>query len=98
MSFVSKTGSLNHLGFEFKTTTEDSTQHLNGAWLDVKTAAGKQHYSTSVDIYNKPIKSFDYANIYNQINNDATVKITNVKAYINPLGVALIDKPNMKQN
>lgn len=84
--FVSKTGSLNRLGFEFKTTTEDSMQHLNGAWLDVKTAAGKQRYSTSVDIYDKPIKSFDYANIYNQINSDATVKITNLKVFINPLG------------
>lgn len=84
--FVSNNDLSNRLGFELQTTAEDGTQHWNGSWLYLKTESGKQYCATRMTIYDKPIKSIDYANIYNQINTDATVKITNVKMYIDPLG------------
>ncbi len=84
--FVSDNDYQNRLGFELQTTAEDGTQHWNGPWLYLKTESGKQYCATRMTIYDKPIKSIDYANIYNQINSNATVKITNVKMYIDPLG------------
>lgn len=84
--FVSNNDYQNRLGFELQTTAEDGTQHWNGSWLYLNTESGKQYCATRMTIYDKPIKSIDYANIYNQINTDATVKITNVKVYIDPLG------------
>ena len=84
--FVRDNNYQNRLGFEFQTTAEDGTQHWNGPWLYLKTESGKQYCATRMTIYDKPIKSIDYASIYNPINSDATVKITNVKMYIDPLG------------
>ena len=84
--FVSNNDYRNRLGFEIQTTAEDGSVHYNGAWFYPTTPSGKQYCATKMKIYDKPIKSLNYANIYNQINNDATVKITNVKMYIDPLG------------
>ena len=73
------------LGFEFQTTAEDGTVNYNGSWIYLTTSSGKQYSATKFVIYDKPIKSIDYGSIFNQINTDATVKITNVKMYIDPL-------------
>ena len=73
-------------GFEFQTTAEDGTAHYNGSWIYPTASSGKQYSATKFVIYDKPIKSIDYGSMYNQINADATVKITNVKMYIDPLG------------
>ena len=84
--FVSNNDRSNRLGFELQTTDEDGTVHYNGSWIYPTASSGKKYSATKFVIYDKPIKSIDYANIYNQINTDATVKITNVKMYIDPLG------------
>lgn len=84
--FNENINSRKRFGFELQTTAEDGTVHYNGLWIYPTASSGKQYSATKLVIYDKPIKSIDYGSMYNQINADATVKITNVKMYIDPLG------------
>lgn len=94
--FNENINSQKRFGFEFQTTAEDGTVHYNGSWIYPTASSGKQYSATKFVIYDKPIKSIDYGSMYNQINADATVKITNVKMYIDPLGVSKVNLlPNM---
>ena len=79
-------GGQKRVGYEFQTSAEDDSVHYNGTWLYPTTPSGKQYCATKMKIYDKPIQHVDYGSMYNQINSDATVKITNVKMYIDPLG------------
>ena len=84
--FNENINSQKRFGFELQTTAEDGSVHYNGTWFYPTTPSGKQYCATKMKIYDKPIQHVDYGSMYNHINNDATVKITNVKMYIDPLG------------
>lgn len=84
--FNENINSQKRFGFEFQTTAEDGSVHYNGTWFYPTMPSGKQYCATRMTIYDKPIQHIDYGYMYNQINSDATVKITNVKMYIDPLG------------
>lgn len=85
-SGFSKGTNQDRVGFEIQTAAEDDTHQWYGPWLWPATSAGKQHFLITQTIYGKPIKSIDYGNLYNQLNPEAVVKITNVKMVVNPLG------------
>ena len=84
--FDSNNSDRKRIGYEFQTSAEDGSVHYNGTWFYPTTPSGKQYCATKMKIYDKPIQHVDYGSMYNQINSDATVKITNVKMYIDPLG------------
>lgn len=84
--FDSNNSDRKRIGYEFQTSAEDGSVHYNGTWFYPTTPSGKQYCATKMKIYDKPIQHVDYGSMYNQINNDAKVKITNVKMYIDPLG------------
>ena len=84
--FDSNNSDRKRIGYEFQTSAEDGSVHYNGTWFYPTTPSGKKYCATKMKIYDKPIQHVDYGSMYNQINSDATVKITNVKMYIDPLG------------
>lgn len=74
------------LGFEICTQVQDNSYHYNGVWHWLNSDSGEEHISTTWRLNDQSIISIDSAYIYNQINADATVEITNLKIVINPLG------------
>ncbi|WP_288490020.1 hypothetical protein [uncultured Limosilactobacillus sp.] len=84
--FDSNNSNQGRIGYEFQTSAEDNSVHYNGEWCYPTAPSGKQYCALRMKIYDKPIKSIDYGAMYNQINSDAMVKITNVKMYSDPLG------------
>ena len=84
--FDSNNSDRKRIGYEFQTSAEDGSVHYNGTWFYPTMPSGKQYCATKMKIYDKPIQHVNYGSMYNQINSDATVKITNVKMYIDPLG------------
>lgn len=94
--FDSNNSNQGRIGYEFQTSAEDNSVHYNGTWFYPTTPSGKQYCATKMKIYDKPIQHVDYGSMYNLINNDATVKITNVKMYIYPLGG--VSKVNLLPN
>lgn len=84
--FVKDDSRQNRFGFEFNSVDEDGLNYYPGAWLYPTTQSGKQTFATEMTISSKPIKEIGYAYLYNRVNDDAIVKITNVKAYVDPVG------------
>ena len=74
------------LGFEICTQVQDNSYHYNGVWYWVTSDSGEEHISTTWRINDQSIISISSASIYNHINADAKVEITNPKFVINPLG------------
>ncbi|MQB84142.1 hypothetical protein DN448_03105 [Lactobacillus reuteri] len=76
----------NRIGFELQTTDIDNGNYWNGPWYYPHSEAGSTHLSLTKNISEKAIKSIDYCSAYNQINSTATVKVTNFKIVVNPMG------------
>lgn len=76
----------NRIGFELQTTDIDNGNHWNGPWYYPHSEAGSTHLSLTQYISEKAIKSIEYCSAYNQINSTATVKVTNFKMVVNPMG------------
>lgn len=72
-------------GFEMQTTADDGTQHWNGPWLRPTTPSGSTHLTITQSLYAKAIKSIDSCRFYNQLNKEASAKVTNIKMVINPV-------------
>lgn len=84
--YVESTSIGNRIGFEFQTTDIDNGNQWYGPWCYPKSEAGSTHLLTTQHISEKAIKSIDYCAAYDQINSTATVKITNFKIVVNPIG------------
>ena len=76
----------NRFGFEILTQAEDGSWHYNGVWLSPHTESGKQHVTTTWKIFDKKISALTSSYLYNQVNDNTKLKITNPKFVINPLG------------
>lgn len=76
----------NRIGFELQTTDIDNGNHWNGPWYYPHSEAGSTHLSLTQYISEKAIKSIEHCSAYNQINSTATVKVTNFKMVVNPMG------------
>lgn len=76
----------NRIGFEMQTTDIDNANHWNGPWYYPQSEAGSIHLLTTQRLSDKTIKLIPYCAAYDQINSTATVKITNFKIVINPMG------------
>ena len=76
----------NRIGFEIQTTDTDNGNQWYGPWYYPQSEAGSTHLLTTQYIPEKAIKSIEYCSAYNQINSTATVKVTNFKMVVNPMG------------
>ena len=76
----------NRIGFEIQTTDIDNDSHWNGPWYYPQSEAGSTHLLATQYLSEKAIKAINYCCAYNQINSTATVKITNFKIVVNPMG------------
>jgi hypothetical protein len=76
----------NRIGFELQTTDIDNGNHWNGPWYYPQSEAGSTHLSLTQYLSEKAIKLIPYCAVYDQINSTATVKITNFKIVVNPIG------------
>lgn len=85
-NYDSAKDSRHRVGFEFQTTHEDGSTHYTGAWLYPPSANYVGHVAQTYKLVDSPIKSIDYNDMYDQLNSDAVVKMTNLKLVINPLG------------
>ncbi|MBF0600876.1 hypothetical protein [Limosilactobacillus oris] len=84
--FVKDDSRQNRFGLEFQLVDEDGLKYYPGAWLYPDAQSGKQTFADEMTISSKPIKKIGYAYMFNHVNDDAIVKITNVKVYVDPLG------------
>ncbi|MRH31652.1 hypothetical protein [Limosilactobacillus reuteri] len=76
----------NRIGFEIQTTDTHNGNQWYGPWYYPQSEAGSTHLLTTQYIPEKAIKSIEYCSAYNQINSTATVKVTNFKMVVNPMG------------
>lgn len=76
----------NRIGFEIQTTDIDNGNQWYGPWHFPQSEAGSTHLFTTEYIPEKAIKSIEYCTAYDQIISTATVKITNFKIVVNPMG------------
>lgn len=76
----------NQIGFEIQTTDIDNGNHWNGPRCYPHSKVGSTRLSLTQHLSDKTIKSIDYCSVYNQINSTATVKVTNFKMVVNPMG------------
>ncbi|WP_240411206.1 hypothetical protein [Limosilactobacillus vaginalis] len=95
--FVSKNTVANRVGFEFNVD-----QDYYGAWCYPKEESGKTHICNDFLIKDVNIDKIWYRSMYNQLNYEATVKMTNLKIVVNPLGgvvpANLLDTVNLQYN
>lgn len=84
--YVKNENIVNRIGFEIQTTDIDNGSYWNGPWYYPQSEAGSTHLLTTEYLSEKAIKSIDYCAAYSQINSTATVKITNFKLVVNPMG------------
>lgn len=84
--YVESTSIGNRIGFEIQTTDIDNGNQWNGPWYYPKSEDGSTHLSSTQYIPEKAIKSIVYCAAYDQINSTATVKVTNFKMVVNPMG------------
>ena len=76
----------NRIGFEIQTTGVDNNNYWYGPWYYPHSEVGSTHLSLTQYLSDKTIKSVESCGAYNQINSTATVKITNIKMVVNPMG------------
>lgn len=76
----------NRIGFEMQTIDINNGNQWYGPWYYPQSEAGSTHLSLTQYISEKAIKSIEYCSAYNQINSTATVKVTNFKIVVNPIG------------
>lgn len=84
--YVESTLIVDRIGFEIQTTDIDNGSQWYGPWYYPQSEAGSTHLLTTQYLSEKAIKSIDYCCAYSQINSTATVKITNFKMVVNPMG------------
>lgn len=71
---------------EFYTTTTDGTPHWNGLYVTPTTDSGKQKFTATFKVSDLPIKAINDAVIYDELNAGSTLKLSNIKLTVNPLG------------
>lgn len=79
------TNGVNRIGFEYGLHFENGDVKWCSAWCFPTTENGKQHGSGTFTIDSK-VTSFEEGHVYDQINQDAHVKVTNIKVVVNPVG------------
>ena len=79
--FVFKNTVANRVGFEFNVDRD-----YYGTWCCPKKESGKAHICNNFLIKDVNIDKIWYRSMYNQLNHEATVKMTNLKIVVNPLG------------
>lgn len=71
---------------EFYTTTTDGTPHWNGLYVTPTTDSGKQKFTATFKASDLPIKTINDAVIYDELNAGSTLKLSNIKMTVNPVG------------
>lgn len=84
--FVNNSNMGNRIGIEYGWLAEDGTSLWPNVWLFPDKAEGQTHISQTFLVPDKKYTGMQEGALYNQINSDAVVKITNVKLVVNPLG------------
>ena len=84
--FKALSGSNNRIGFEYAPHFENGKAMWCGAWCYPTTENGKQHVSETFALDDSKVTSCEEGFAYDQINQDAHVKITNIKVVVNPVG------------
>lgn len=75
----------NRIGFEYGLHLENGDTMWCGPFCYPTAENGKQHVSVTFTLDNK-VTSFEEGEVYDQINREAHVKVTNIKAVVNPVG------------
>lgn len=76
----------NRFGFEYCVQNIDNSYHYYGVWIWPNSESGNQLVTTTWKINDQSITNINSGYLYNQINPNSHIEITNPKIVINPLG------------
>lgn len=76
----------NRTGIEYGIKFKNSPELWFGAWLHPDSPSGSKHIYTFYTLPNDEVIEIEEGNYFNQLNDEAVVKATNLKIVVNPLG------------
>lgn len=81
---------------EWKLKHGNQTETLVSCWCYPQASDGKKHVSNTITIPNDKIVSVEEGTFFNQVNPECTLKATNFKIVVNPMGEGNAPQPNRK--
>ncbi len=78
--------SQNRVGMEWELKLESQEETWVNCWYAPQASDGKKHVASTQTISNDKIVGFRQGYFYNQLNPECTVKATNFKIVVNPMG------------
>lgn len=76
----------NRTGIEYGIKFKNSPELWVGAWFYPDSSSGTKHVCAFYKLPNDEVTGIEEGSYYNQVNNDAMVKATNIKIVVDPLG------------